>query len=291
MDATFAAGSARRPSMTETIKRRFVDIADGLQVHYREIGTGGTPLVMLHPSPASAKGLEPLMRALSARRRVIAPDTLGNGDSSPPREAAPTLDVFVRGHQQAIDALGLESFDLYGSHTGAAIAAELAIALPGRVRRLILDGVSLYTPAQRADMLEHHAPPVKIDHEGSQLQWVWHFVRDGFLFWPWYKRGAAHTRNVGLPSADALHDKVVEVLKAARSYHLSYRAAIASDKEARLPLVKVPTLLACARTDMLIEYFERLKALMPAAKAVVTDGDAVAQFEAFLSAPAVVGRT
>jgi pimeloyl-ACP methyl ester carboxylesterase len=274
------------------VKRGFVDIAEG-QVHYREAGAGtpsGVPLVMLHPSPGSAKMLEPLIGALAARRRVIATDTLGNGDSSPPRERAPDIAYFVAGHVQALDALGIERFDLYGSHTGANIACELAIAHPARVRRLILDGVSLYSPAERAEMLERYVPAVKIDHMGSQIHWIWHFVRDVYLFWPWYKPDAAHARRVGLPSADELHDKAVEVLKAARTFHLSYRAAIAYDKAPRLPLIKVPTLLACARTDMLLEYFERVKALLPAARAVVTEGtggDAalratVAQFEAFL---------
>lgn len=274
------------------VKRGFVDVADG-QVHYREAGTGapsGVPLVMLHPSPGSAKMLEPLLRALAARRRVIAADTLGNGDSSPPRAPAPALAYFVTGHLQALDALGIERFDLYGSHTGANIACELAIAHPWRVRRLILDGVSLYAPAERAEMLERYAPVVTIDHIGSQIHWIWHFVRDVYLFWPWYKRDAAHARRVGLPSADELHDKVVEVLKAARTYHLSYRAAIAYEKETRLPLVKVPTLLACARSDMLLEYFERVQALMPEARAIVTEGTGseaalgatAAQFEAFL---------
>jgi hypothetical protein len=54
--------------------------------------------------------------------------------------------------------------------------------------------------------------------------------------------------------------------------------------------VKVPTLLACARSDMFMEYFERVKALMPAASAIVTEGTGseaalratVAAFEAFL---------
>lgn len=275
-----------------TVKRGFVDTAEG-QVHYREAGSGaqaGVPLVMLHPSPGSAKMLEPLLRALAARRHVIATDTLGNGDSSPPREPSPGLAYFVAGHLQALDALGVERFDLYGSHTGANIACELAITHPGRVRRLILDGVSLYSAAERAEMLERYAPAVKIDHMGSQIHWIWHFVRDVYLFWPWYKPDAAHARRVGLPGADELHDKVVEVMKAARTYHLSYRAAIAYDKEPRLPLVETPTLLACARTDMFMAYFERVKALMPAARAVVTEGTGteaalratVAQFEAFL---------
>jgi pimeloyl-ACP methyl ester carboxylesterase len=266
------------------VRRGFVDTADG-QVHYREAGAGGTPLVMLHPSPGSAKMLEPLIAALAARRRVLGLDTLGNGDSSAPRAQDPDLAVFVRGHVRALDALGLQSFDLYGSHTGANLACEIAIAHPGRVRRLILDGVSLYAPAERAEMLERYALPVKIDHFGSQIHFLWSFVREAYLFWPWYKPDAAHARRVGLPDAEALHDKAVEVLKAARTYHLSYRAAIAYDKEARLPLVRVPTLLACARSDMLFEYFERVKALMPAAESAVTEdfADKVRRFDAFLS--------
>ena len=269
--------------MSVSIRRGFVDTADG-QVHYREAGTGGTPLVMLHPSPGSAKMLEPLIAALSAKRRVLGLDTLGNGDSSPPREANPDLACFVRGHLRAIDALGLDRFDLYGSHTGANLACEIAIAHPTRVQRLILDGVSLYTPEDRAEMLERYARPVQIDLFGSQIHFLWHFVREAYLFWPWYKADAAHARNVGLPTADELHDKAVEVLKAARTYHLSYRAAIAYDKEARLPEVRVPTLLACARSDMLIEYFERVKALMPSAECAVTQDAAerIARFDAFL---------
>ena len=229
--------------------------------------------------------LEPLQSLLAAGRRVIAPDTLGNGDSSPPREAKPDLAYFVRGHLQALDALGLRQFDLYGSHTGANIAIELAIAHPDRVRRLILDGVSLYAPEERAEMLERYALPVKIDHQGSQVHFLWNFVRDAFLFWPWYKADAAHARKVGLPSADDLHDKAVEVLKAARTYHLSYRAAIGYAKEKRLPLVKAPTLLSCSRSDMLMEYFERVCALLPSAQTAVTDdiSSKVKAFDAFLS--------
>lgn len=267
------------------LRRGFVDTADG-QVHYREAGAGGTPLVMLHPSPGSAKMLEPLIASLaSPQRRVLGLDTLGNGDSSPPRVPDPDLAYFVRGHLRAIDALGLERFDLYGSHTGANLACEIAIAQPRRVRRLILDGVSLYAPQERAEMLERHALPVEIDHFGTQIHFLWNFVREAYLFWPWYKRDAAHARKVGLPSADDLHDKAVEVLKAARTYHLSYRAAIAYDKETRLPLLRVPTLLACTRNDMLFEYFGRVKALMPHAESAVTENpDArTARFDAFLS--------
>ncbi len=258
------------------IRRGFVDVGDG-QVHYRVAGPPpgaphGTPLVMLHPSPGSSKMLEPLIRLFAQTRRVIAPDTLGNGDSAVPDGTDPALAVFVDGHQRALDALGVERFDLYGSHTGGNIACEIAIAWPTRVRRLILDGMSLYADDERDDMLRHYALPIVPDEFGSQLDRVWSFVRDAYLFWPWYKRDAAHRRDVGLPSADALHDKVVEVLKAVRTYHLSYRAAIGYDKRPRLPLVTTPTLLACARNDMLLRYLDGVRALMPRAETLVTPG-------------------
>ena len=253
------------------MRRGFVDVAEG-QVHYRTAGQGRKPLVMLHPSPGSALMLEPLLLAMAAGRRVIAADTLGNGDSSPPGNDAAAIGYFADAHLRALDGLGVGEFDLYGSHTGANIAVEIAIAYPGRVRALILDGISLYTATERADMLANYAPVVTIDQNGSQLQWIWHFVRDVYLFWPWYRRDAAHRRGLGLPDADTLHDKVVEVLKAARTYHIPYRAAIGYDKVERLPLVSVPTLLACGRADMFMEYFERVQSLMPYAEPLITSG-------------------
>src|SRR5690606_6044970 len=129
---------------------------------------------------------------------------------------------------------------------------ELALQNPDRVSRLILDGMSLYSDEQRADLLQRYAPPVQLDLNGGQLNYIWHFVRDAFLFWPWYRRDAAHVRGVGLPSAEMLHEKVVEVLKATTTFHLAYNAAIAYDKAPRLPLLTVPTLLACTRDDMLM---------------------------------------
>jgi pimeloyl-ACP methyl ester carboxylesterase len=279
-------------------RRGFVDIAEG-QVHFRTLAaaapSGNPPLVMFHASPGSSKMLVPLMRRLARGRDVYALDTLGNGDSAPPIQAEPGLDVFVEAHIQAIDALRLDQVDLYGSHTGGCIACEVAIRRPGQVRRLLLDGMSLYSDAERDDMLKNYAPALTLSPDGSHLTWIWHFVRDVYLFWPWYKRDAAHVRDVGLPSAGSLHDKFVEVAKAARTYHLSYRAAIAYDKTVRLPLVTAPTLLSCAKTDMLMRYFEGVAALLPHAQRAITPGfrsregaeETMAVMETFLDCPGV----
>lgn len=258
------------------IDRGFVRIAEG-QVHFREAGAhhGGRPLIMFHPSPTSSWILRPLMGRLGRDRHVIALDTLGNGDSCLPASTA-VLDIayFANAHLRALDALGVNDFDAYGSHTGGNIAAEVAIGEPGRVRALILDGMAVYSSEEQADMLAHYAPEIGVDHIGSQLNWAWHFVRDNALFWPWFRRDAAHVRKVGLPAPEVLHEKVIEVLKAVSSYHHSYRAAFAYDKRARLPLVKVRTLVASAEDDMLLEYLDAVMALMPDARRLVTPGSA-----------------
>jgi len=258
------------------VRRGFVDVDEG-QIHYREAGQrkpGVPSLVLIHASPGSALTLEPLLRAFGAFRHVIAADTLGNGDSSPPPGESVTVAQLADAHRRAIDALGIERFDLYGTHTGASIASEIAIAHPQRVRALVLDGIGLYGEQEQAELLARYVPHVEIDQNGSQIHLLWAFVRDAHLFWPWYRKDAAHRRPTGLPGAGALHDKFVEVLKAARSFHLPYRAALGHDKRARLPLVAVPTLVACAGDDMLHEYLAALGALMPRARCVSHRGTA-----------------
>lgn len=255
------------------ILRGFTSIEEG-QVHYRHAGLhhDRTPLVMFHPSPASSKVLEPLIARFARSRPVYALDTLGNGDSAPPcdlrREIAPYADA----HLRALDSLGIDRFDVYGSHTGGNIACEVAIAAPDRIRRLILDGMSVYADEERDDMLRNYAPGVEKDMNGLHLLWIWNFVKDTYIWWPWYRRTPETRRDQGLPTVDALHDKVLEVLKASGTYHHPYQAAIAYPKRERLPLVAAPTLLTCAETDMLRIYFDEVRKLMPRAEARMTPG-------------------
>jgi len=270
------------------IRRGFADIASG-QVHFRESGRPqGRPLVLIHASPGSSLMLAPLIQAFGATRHAIAPDTMGNGDSSGAMAEQPRIPDFARWHLEALDALGIERFDLYGTHTGAAVAMEIAIAAPERVKRLILDGVGLYSDEEQSEMLARYAPEVKPDLHAAHLMWAWHFVRDTFVFWPWYRTDAAHRRPTGLPSAEALHEKVVDVLKSLTTYHKSYRAAFLHDKRVRLPLIRVPMLAACAKTDMLARMFDELCALVPQAERAWTPG--IGSPEALAETVAVFSR-
>ena len=242
--------------MTDEIDRNFVRIAEG-QVHFRSNGDLGgekRPLVMIHASPASSMTLVPLMEELAGTRPLFAPDTLGNGDSCKAQMDVPDIAYYAGAVGRTLDALGIGAIDLYGSHTGGAVATELSIQQPERVQRLIIDGIGLYSPELRRDMLENYTPEIAPDAFGTQFHWAWQFVRDQSLFFPWYKRDAEHQRAGGLPSPDQLHALVMEVLKSIDTYHLGYRASFRYAKRDRLPLLAVPAMMIFETSDPLFQY-------------------------------------
>ena len=258
--------------MLSRARRGFVDVAGG-QVHFREAGgSAGRPLVLLHPSPGSGKMLTPLLLEMAATRRTIALDTRGNGDSTALPIDEPEIADFAAATIEAIDALGIGEFDLFGSHTGASIAAETAIRAPGRVRHLLVDSIGLWTADRRAEHLARNSPRIHPDAIGGQFNWAWHYCRDQYLFWPSYERTAAARRAVTLPEPELLHAVVLEVLKALETYHMSYLAAARYPKRERLPLVRVPTLASSSPTDMLIQFLDEVVRLVPGAeRAVIAD--------------------
>src|SRR5262249_55223288 len=104
------------------IKRGFVDIPGG-QIHYRELREQpGRVVVMLHSNPGSSAMLLPMIERFGKFRPVIAPDTPGFGDSTPAPQARPEIADYAAATIAALDALGIERFDLYGNHTGANMA-------------------------------------------------------------------------------------------------------------------------------------------------------------------------
>jgi pimeloyl-ACP methyl ester carboxylesterase len=259
--------------MENIIKRGFTRIEEG-QVHFRYTGDfrAARPLVMLHASPASSITVEPLMRRLAGTRPIIAPDTLGNGDSAPAFQKIPDIEDYAEALGRILDALGIEEVDLYGTHTGASIAAELAIAQPKRVRNLLIDGIGLYAEDDLVEILANYAPAIEPDPIASHLNWAWHFVRDQQFFFPWFRRNPEHRRNVDVAPIEWIHGTVLDVLKSITTYHHAYRAAFRHPKRQRLPMVGVPSLIFGEPTDPLGVMQDEVCALVPGGrKADLTD--------------------
>jgi len=253
-----AQTSTIRPN---TIRRGFIDLLHG-QMHYRTAGTSGDPLLILHASPGSSRQQVRLIECFAGEARVFCPDTPGNGDSTALSAEEPTIPDLAAAALAFMDQMGLDWANVYGSHTGAAIAAELAIMAPGRVRKLVLDGISQLTAEELAEILANYAFPFVPDLDGAYLARIFQFCRDQYMFFPWYARTRAARRDGGLGSADDLHAWVTEVMKASQTYHLNYRAAFKWDVDGRLPLVTSPTLVMAAQNDPL---FDATRAVAPLA--------------------------
>lgn len=224
------------------LTRGFLETADG-EVHFREGGPrdGKLPLVLLHPGPTASHSVIPLMERLAEHRHVIAPDLMGMGDSDGPAVDNPDMGYFADMVFRFLDAHGgFDKFDLWGSMTGAHCGIEMALRKPDRVNRLYIEMVQFYGPEMKAMMQNGHAPKVTIDHYGSQVHLMWNLARDQHAFFPWFTPDAQYRRGGALPTADQLHDKVVELLKACRTYHHGLGAALHYPTAEKLAQVKVP---------------------------------------------------
>lgn len=114
-------------------------------------------------------------------------------------------------------------------------------------------------------MLDRYARPFPPDLDGAYLIRAFNFLRDQYLFFPWYSRNREGRRDGGLGCAEDLHAWLVELLKANETYHLNYHAAFRWKAAERLALVKCPTLVFASETDPLLE---ETRAVAP----VVQDG-------------------
>lgn len=229
------------------IERAFATLAEG-QVHLRRIGgdPAATPLLLFHASPSSSWGLQGLMQALAdagLRGSIVAPDTLGNGDSAAPAPEHPDIAYFADSMRRLADALGFDKVDVYGGHTGARIACEFAAAFPDRVGRVILDGIMEYDAEFRRLVVENYAPKVEPDEYGRQLIWAFNFVRDQAHYFPYFMRDTAHRLASAVPDPKILHRATLDVLKALDTYSKPYIAAFEYPAYSRMPLVRAPVLL------------------------------------------------
>ncbi|SEF68997.1 Pimeloyl-ACP methyl ester carboxylesterase [Thermomonospora echinospora] len=241
-------------------EREYLQVGSGV-IHVRRFGDGSSgrrPVLALHANPGSGDGLEPLARALGKTRQVIVWDTPGHGRSTPLPEdvegGAPTLaGTYAPLLVELLDALGVEECDVYGTHTGAGLAVELAIAAPNRVGALVLDGVPLFDdqPELVASVLANYFVDLTPDPHGSHLRRAWGVSADMALWWPWFEHTPEGVRDVDPYRPDFLHRVTLDMLRSAPHYHRYYRAGWQWPCTRRLPLVRRPALVGSTLTDPL----------------------------------------
>src|SRR6202453_4186870 len=116
-------------------------------------GPAAPPVLLLHGSGPGVTGLanwRPVIPALSADRRVIAPDQLGFGGTASGDPRTYGRAAWTDHALTLLDTLDAGTVDIIGNSMGGAIALSIAVARPAAVRRIVLMGamgVAMALPA------------------------------------------------------------------------------------------------------------------------------------------------
>ena len=122
---------------------RYVDVPDG-RMHYVDEGTGD-PIVMIHGTPTWSFLYRHLIRGLSDRYRVIAPDQLGFGLSDRPADYSYRPQAQARNIAAFLDTLDIPAMTLVVHDFGGPVGLSYALDHPDRVQRLILFNTWLWS--------------------------------------------------------------------------------------------------------------------------------------------------
>jgi pimeloyl-ACP methyl ester carboxylesterase len=129
--------------------QRWIAIA-GRQANVVELGSG-PPIVFIHGLSGSWQNWLEQLPVFARDHRVIAFDLPGFGSSEMPSEPI-SISGYARFVDAVLDALGVGSAAVVGNSMGGFIGAELAIAFPARVERLVLvSAAGLTVEHQRHD--------------------------------------------------------------------------------------------------------------------------------------------
>jgi 2-hydroxymuconate-semialdehyde hydrolase len=106
-------------------------------------GAAAPPVLLLHgsgPGVTAIANWRPIIPALSADRRVIAPDQLGFGGTATGQRRTYGRTAWTDHALALLDTLEIGTVDIIGNSMGGAIALSIAAARPDRVRRMVLMG-------------------------------------------------------------------------------------------------------------------------------------------------------
>jgi pimeloyl-ACP methyl ester carboxylesterase len=229
---------AAPPEETPRIRKAYVECRFG-QLHVTTafpVGGGfdeRPTFVCLHRCRLSSRVFRPFMEEIGRDRPVYAPDLPGCGESDPP-PPKPAIEDYAGALVDFLDQMRFRQVDLLGHHTGSLIAAEVAIARPEVVRRLMFVGLPVLTGDERA-IWARSAVPLAAAADGGHLKVDWQ-------------------RTLELQDPAASLEATVEdfAIKLHNGPHFSWmpNAALGYAAGERLPLVGQPVLLVRAKDHL-----------------------------------------
>jgi len=158
------------------MKRFYVDGPFG-QVHCRSWGDdrSASPIICLAPAPFSSKAYITLAPLLAEKRRVIAVDYPGYGESDL-TENEPSISDFAKAVLAVVEhCSNSDMVDLLGFHSGCLVATELAVLSPEHVNHLLLVDVPFFSPEKQAELLLVMPEVLSLLPQLNTLEKTWNF--------------------------------------------------------------------------------------------------------------------
>jgi len=254
---------------------------DGRRVRYRRCGEG-PPLVMMHGSPGDSALLAGEMAAAAAQFTCIALDAPGFGGSDPLPGEILTVKDLARATAAAMAALELPPARVYGTHTGAAIGAELGAGWPDQVSGLVLEGLPIFTQDEIKVLFEGYFAPMIPSPLGGHLTETWIRFRDQFTWFPWLSRDVRRLNPVDRPTPEEVELWVSMFYRSCKTYGPAYKAACYFGHGAYIAAdaLRVPTVFMASAEDMLFTHLDRLPPLRPEQRIERLPYDEAAKYQA-----------
>jgi len=127
----------------------YVEVGEGIRVHYVDVGPAGAPPVLLmHGEPSWSYLYRKMIPVLTAAgHRCVAPDLVGFGRSDKPGDPD---DYSYKGHvdwmsEAIFDRLDLREVTFFGQDWGGLIGLRLVAADPDRFARVVVGNTGLPT--------------------------------------------------------------------------------------------------------------------------------------------------
>jgi pimeloyl-ACP methyl ester carboxylesterase len=129
----------------------------------------GTPLLCIHQTTGSGRVFERFLALAGRDRSVYAPDLPGFGESDPP-PTRPTIADYAAAVGDFLDTMRFRQIDILGYQAGTLIAADMAIARPKQIRRLVMVSVPVLNDAERDAFRRGSSAP---SEDGAHLLTEW----------------------------------------------------------------------------------------------------------------------
>jgi 3-oxoadipate enol-lactonase len=240
----------------------WVTAPDGARLHVLDQGKGD-PILWLQGLNAPAAAWAVQLAHFSHGFRSIAPDARGVGQSDAP-PGPYTARQLAQDAAAVLDAAGADRAHVVGLSLGGAVAQELALARPEKVRSLALLSTFAAQPPRSRALLEAWRAIYPVTIADPRLRKAWELQAYAWLFTDRFWRSEANVRA-------ALRFASTQPPQPPEGFIGQVDAALSHDARDRLAAVKAPTLVIHGALDQLSpkENGEELARLIPGAELLI----------------------